>query len=224
MTRKTKCALLLAMFLAGVSIVTAGNPTSRQSAIRRASAAEQRIDPYENRTVLLEGFVVQVDLTALREMDVNPLGQAPRAVSVVNLLQALTGNDGATVVVGAKVAAAHGAQRSQTRRAETTYYLRKQIVRTARGTQEAVDHAPYDNGATLSMSPIILSDTRVRVGYDFDYNGPRGTERAGEGPLDSVSWSWEGIVSLDVGHPRIVGATQDEKTTVFFVLTAHLLD
>lgn len=224
MTAKTKCALFLAVFLVGVSIVAADDPADRLRAIKRAGTPDQETDPYENRTVLLEGFVVQVDLAVLDKMDVNPLGQAPHAVSVENLLEALKSEGGATVLVGAKTAAAHRARRSQTKRAETTYYPRRQSTRTPQGPQEAVNYSPYDDGATLSMEPTILSDDSVRIGYDFDYRGPRGTEQVGEGPLDSVSWSWEGTVSLDVGRPRIVGATQDQEAAVFFVLTAHLLD
>ncbi len=224
MTKKTRYTIVLAVFLAGVSLVAAGNQGARLTAIRQARASDQQADPYKDRTVLLEGFVVQVDMATLYEMDVNPLGQAPHAVSVENLLKALKSEGGATVLVGAKAAAGAGSNKSRTTKSETTYYARKQIVGTPQGRHEVVDHTPYENGTALSMTPNILSDDTVVVSYDFDYSGPRGTEKAAEGPLDSISWSWQGTVTLSVGQPRIVGATQDDEAAVFFVLTAHLLD
>lgn len=224
MTRKTRCYLVLIVLLAGVSMLAAGNRSARPPSSGRASSSPQEADPYESRTVLVEAFVVQVDLSALYGMDVNPLGEAPHSVSVANLLEYLKTGDKANVLVGAKAAAIHRSGRSTTKKTETTYYPKTRTVNTPDGKKETVDYTPYENGGTLSVTPVILSEHRVQLSYGFSYSGPRGAKRQEGAPLDTVSWSWDGDTSLNVGQPRIVGATQDVKAGVFFVLTAHILE
>jgi len=224
MTRKAKCALVLIFLLAGVSLLTARDRNDRTRLARRAEPATEAADPYENRTVLAEGYVVQVDLAVLYGMEVNPLGQAPHSVSVANLLEYLKTGDKANVLVGAKAVALHRSGQGTTKKTETRYYTKKRFINTPQGKQEALDHVSYENGETLDVMPAILSADTIRLNYNFDYSGPRKTGQQSDVPLDIVSWSWDGDVSLKVGQPRIVGATQDEKTAIFFVLTAHILE
>lgn len=224
MTRKAKYGLVLIILLAGVSLLAARERSAQTRGSRRAEAATEAVDPYENRTVMVEAFVVQVDLAALYGMAVNPLGQAPHSVSVANLLEYLQAGDKANVLVGAKAVAMHQSGRSTSEKTETRYHAKKRILNTPAGKKEAVDHVAYENGETLSVTPAILSENTIALSYSFSYSGPRGAQRQEGVPLDTVSWSWDGDVSLNVGSPRIVGATQDEKAAVFFVLTAHILE
>jgi hypothetical protein len=164
-----------------------------------------------------------MDLAALYAMGVNPLGQAPRSVSVENLQDYLRSNDRANVLVGTKVAAIHESSRNTAKRSETSYYPRKRVINMPDGKKEAIDHTAYEVGETLGVTPTIVSESSVIVSYSFTYSGPRSTERPTEGPFDTVNWSWDGYTSLNVGQPRIVGATQNSEDAVFFVLTAHIL-
>ena len=224
MTRKAKCTLVLIVLLAGVSILTARDRNDRTRLARRAEPVAQEADPYENRTVFVEAFVVQMDLAALYDMEVNPLGQAPHSVSVANLLEHLKSGDKANVLVGAKTVALHRSGQGTTKKTETRYYAKKQSIPAPEGKRERIDHIPYENGETLDVVPAILSADTIRLNYNFDCSGPRETAKQSDAPLDTVRWSWDGNVSLNVGRPRIVGATQDEKTAIFFVLTAHILE
>ena len=221
MTRKAKCGLVLIVLLTGVSILTARDRNDRT---RIAGPVAREVDPYENRAVLVEAFVVQMDLAALYGMDVNPLGQAPHSVSVANLLEYLNTGDKAIVLVGAKATAVHGSNRNTAKRSEARYHQREQVLNTPQGKKETVDYVPYENGETLTVAPFILSEHAVALGYSFSYSGPRGAKQKDTAPLDTVSWSWNGDIALEAGQPRIIGATQDEKTAIFFVLTAHILE
>jgi hypothetical protein len=157
-------------------------------------------------------------------MEVNPLGEAPHSVSVTNLLEYLQAGDKANVLVGAKAVAMHQSGRSTSERTATAYYPKTRMTKTSQGLKETVDHVAYENGETLTVTPAILSENAVALSYSFSYSGSKGAKQQSDAPLDTVSWSWDGDVSLNVGRPRIVGATQDEKAAVFFVLTAHILE
>ena len=224
MTRKAKWCLVLIVLLAGVSILTASDRNARIRAPRRAAPVAQEVDPYEGRTVFVEAFVVQVDLAALYGMEVNPLGQTPHSVSVANLLEYLQNGDKANVLAGAKTVAIHKTGEGVTKKTETRYHAKKRLVNTPAGKKEAVDHVAYDNGETLSVRAVILSEDTIALGYSFSYSGPKEARQQSDVPFDTVRWSWDGDSSLNVGAPRIVGATQDAKTAIFFVLTAHILD
>ena len=224
MTGKLRYYLMLIVLLAGVSLLAAGNRSGRPPVSRRPDMPAQEADPYADRTVLVEAFVVQVDLTTLYGRDVNPLGQAPHSVSVADLQACLEAGDAATVLVGAKAAALHKAGRNTAKRTETIYYPRTKLTNTREGQKETTDYSAYDEGETLSIMPAIVSEHVVQVSYHFSYSGPREADERRDAPRDTVAWEWEGTTSLNVGQPRIIGATQDGKDAVFFILTAHILD
>jgi hypothetical protein len=224
MARKRRTYLMLVVVLAGVSMLAASDRSPRARVARRAEPAVREADPYAGRTVLVEAFVVQMDLAALYGMGVNPLGQAPDSVSVANLLEYLETGDKANVLVGCKAAAMHGTSRNTARRSETRYYPKTRLIDTPGGKKESVDHRPYESGETLSIMPSVLSEKTIELGYSFNYSGPRTAQPPREVPPGTVSWSWDGVASLNVGQPRIVGATQDAEGVVFFVLTAHVLE
>jgi hypothetical protein len=215
---------MLIVVLAGVSMLAASDRRPQPRVARRAEPAVREEDPYLNRTVLVEAYVVQMDPRALYGMGVNPLGQAPDSVSVANLLDHLEAGEKASVLVGAKAAAVHGTNRNTTRRSETRYYPKTKLINTPGGKKETVDYRAYEDGETLSITPFVLSESAIRLSYSFNYSGPRTIQQSGEAPLSTVSWSWDGVTSLNVGQPRIVGATQDAESAIFFVLTAHVLE
>jgi len=224
MDKKTKCAFILIVLLAGVSMLPAGNRTRRPPIPPRANSSEQEADPYRGRTLLVEAFVVEVQMATLYDMGVNPLGQAPHSVSVANLLECLQRPDQANILVGAKAVGLHGVGNNAVKRSETSYYPRRKLVNTPEGRPQAIDYTAYEDGETLSIIPGIISEQVIQVSYSFNYSGPRQARQHEDAPPDTVAWEWEGTASLNVGQPRIVGATQSGADAIFFVLTAHLLD
>ena len=87
---------LCIMLLAGRSI----GPT--------AEAQAKIEDPYKDVCVLVEAFVVEVDLSSLYRQGVSPIGQKPDSVSVENILKCLDAKDIAQVTTGIKVAILSG--------------------------------------------------------------------------------------------------------------------
>jgi len=230
MTKKTKRRSLLALLVGSVLLagVTAVQPPSHaQTKPSPARTGVQRLvrqeaDPHEGSTILVEAFVVEVSLSALSDMGVNPLGQAPHSVSVQQLLTCLRKDDSAGVLLGVKTAGAHASRGNTTEETETTYRSKTRTVNTREGQTEHVDYTPYENGQVLSVQPAIRPDGTVELGYDFSYSGVRAGEQGAEAPPNTVSWSWNGSVSLQAGTPAIVGATQDQDGAIFLVLTAHI--
>ena len=179
---------------------------------------------YAGMTVLVEAFVVEVDLAELYEMNVNPLGREPHSVSAEDILRCLEAHDTASVLLGAKAVGIHDTGKNQTQETETAYHARTRTIGTPGGPQQSVDYSPYEYGQTLTISPAVRSDRAVDLAYDFDYSGVRMDKQDTERPPDTVSWSWNGTVSLGFGQPTIAGAMQDEENAIFFILTAHILD
>ncbi len=233
MTRPSKLSLALLCALAGAVVLIGGSPavSQRQTrspvvrppVVRDRNSEEQPPDPYANVAVLVEAFVVQVDLSALYDMGVSPLGQQPHAVSVEDLLECLKDPDKAIVLTGAKTMGSHRHLKGQTRQEETTYRPRTKVINTSQGPRDTVEYRPYENGQSFQAEPMILSENAVHLRYGFSYSGLRGEQQANsEVPPNNVSWSWEGMVSVTAGEPAIVGASQDQNNAVFLILTAHI--
>jgi len=221
MTAKSKVAIVAILLLGGAFMWVAGAGTARP---RLPGAPDQQADPYEGTTVLVEAFVVEVDLAELYEMDVNPLGKEPHCASVEDILGCLRSPAKARVLLGAKAVGIHETGKNQTRQTETVYRTRTRTIGAPGGPQRSVDYTAYEYGQTLTILPEVRSDRAVTLGYDFDYSGVRMDKQDTERPPDTVSWSWNGSVSLEFGQPTIAGAMQDEEDAIFFILTAHILD
>jgi len=221
MMAKSKAAIMTILLLGGAFMWTAGAGTARSN---RPPAPDRQADPYAGTTVLVEAFVVEVDLAELYEMDVNPLGKEPHCASVEDILGCLRSPAKARVLLGAKAVGIHETGKNQTRQTETVYRTRTRTIGTPDGPQQHVQYSPYEYGQTLAITAEVRSDRAVALGYDFDYSGVRMDKQDSERPPDTVSWSWNGSVSLELGQPTIAGAMQDEEDAIFFILTAHILD
>ncbi len=240
MTKPSKLSLVLVCALAGAVVLIGGRPAASQRQVRtppvrtpvvrppvarNRNPEEQPPDPYAGTGVLVEAFVVQVDLAALYEMGVSPLGQEPHAVSAENILACLKDPEKATVVTGAKAVGIHGSQQGKMRQSETTYRPRTKVVKTNQGPRDTVEYRAYEHGQTFAVWPTVLSENTIVLRYEFAYSGSgaRGEQQSNsEAPPDSVSWTWDGPASVNVGEPTIVGAAHDESRAIFLILTAHI--
>jgi hypothetical protein len=235
MTKQSKLGLVLVCALAGTVILLGGSPAASQRQVRppvvRQSVAQERRpeeqpqDPFADVAVLVELFVVQVDLSAFEEMGVSPLGQEPHTVSADNILECLKDPDKATILTGAKAVSVHRSQQGQMRQSETTYRPRTRAINTDQGPRNTAEYRAYETGQTFQVQPTILSEDTILLHYDFSYAGVRGEQQSSDAaPPDTISWSWNGPASVTAGAPTIVGATQGESSAVFLILTAHIMD
>ena len=176
--------------------------------------AESTAVPGGNATVLVEAYVVRVNLSALAEMGVSPIGGAPHSVSVENILACLE-TDQACVLTGAKAASQHDG-RGMIRANRTIYRMRE--VPDPRRASSTRSQSTDQFEVTTTVHP----SNAVKVQFDYGavvfLEDPEETD----GPLNQASWEWSGNIVLTPGEPEIAAATQDDKTVVFLLFTAHI--
>lgn len=173
----------------------------------------------ESVPVLVEAFVVEVNLPALARLGVSPIGEEPHAASVADILKCLdTGQ--ARVIAGAKAASRQG---NTTVRATRTTYVKRETGTTPKTTYT---YSPYESGAKFSVSTGAASNTArgaaMLVQFNFEHSLFMEKGQALDVPPDTANWEWSGAVGLQPGKPEIAAATQDGETAVFLLLTAHV--
>ena len=206
-------ATLCMVLLAGRSI----EPTA-EAQVKQAGKAE---DPHQDACVLVEAFVVEVDLSELYKQGVSPIGQKPDSVSVENILMCLDAKDIAQVTTGVKVAIQSG-QRGEAKITETIYKKQQVAVPSGRKVSGAVRYANYDIGKTFRSTASVPTRGEILVSFDFSESTYRKITSSDETPPNTISREWSGTANLHAGQPAIAGATQDEETAVFLVLCADI--
>jgi len=162
--------------------------------------------------VLVEAFVVEVDLPALARLQVSPIGEEPHVVTVADILKCLNAN-AARVVGGGKVVSQRGAKTSvQTTKAP---FLKDSH------TGQSARQDTYESGARFSVEVNSVSETAVSVQFNIVYGRFTGSRQPPDTPAGTEDLEWSSAATLILGRPQIVAATQDSQTAVFLLLTAH---
>ena len=212
--------LLVAAILCMVLLVSrSAGPTAEAQAKQEGKAD----NPHQDVCVLVEAFVVEVDLPSLYKQGVSPIGQKPDSVSVENILKCLDTKDIAQVTTGVKVAINSG-QRGEAKITETIYVERQVAVQSGRKVSGNVDYANYDIGKTFNAIASVRPSGEILVSFDFKESTYRNITSTDETPPNTVNRGWSGTVNLHTGRPAIAGATQNEETAVFLVLCADIKD
>jgi len=194
-------------------------PTAEVQAGQAGKFDEQQQDI----CVLVEAFVVEVDLSSLYKQGVSPIGQKPDSVSVENILKCLDAKEIAQVTTGVKVAV-HSGQHGEAKIKETIYIERQTPVPSSRKIPGNVHYANYDIGKTLGAMASVRPSGEILVSFDFNESTYRNITSTDETPPNSVSREWSGAINLIAGRPAIAGATQNEETAVFLILCADVKD
>jgi len=193
--------------------------------VAEAQAKEnvQPEEPYKHSRVLVEAFVVEVRLSALYDLGVNPIGQKPESVSVDNIQKCLRNKDWAQVTAGAKLALGQD-RRGTTKSAEKIYVERQASIPAGRGRDGAVSTSlqSYSVGKSFSAQVNVSGDRRIFVEYDFGQNTLDEAELTSDAPPATKTRDWSGSVCLEAGKPSIVGAVQNEKMAVFLIISADM--
>ncbi|MBN2592612.1 MAG: hypothetical protein JXA81_03815 [Sedimentisphaerales bacterium] len=203
-------ATVCMVLLVGRSI----GPTAEVQAGQTAKADEQQQDV----CVLVEAFIVEVNLSQLYEHRVSPIGQKPDSVSVGNILDCLKTKDLAQVTTGVKITVNSG-QHGETKINETTY-IERQL--SGRNIPPNVRYASLDTGKTLEATASVQPGGEIYVSFDFKESTYRNIAAAEELPPNTISRKWSGAVRLYAGRPAIAGATQNEETAVFLIISADI--
>ncbi len=208
-------ATLCIILLAGRSI----EPTAEAQAKQTGKAQ----DPHQDVCVLVEAFVVEVDLSGLYKQGVSPIGQKPDSVSVENILKCLDARDIAQVTTGVKVAIQSG-QHGEAKITETIYVKQQAPVPSGRNVSVPVRYRNYDIGKTFSTIASVRPNGEILTSFDFNESTYRNITSTDETPRNTISREWSGTVNLYAGRPAIAGATQNEETAVFLILCADIKD
>ena len=163
--------------------------------------------------VLVEAFVVEVNLPALARLDVSPIGQEPHAVSVDDLLKCL--DTGQARVIGGGKAVSQTEARTGVEATETTY------IGSHRDAPPGTNYNAYQSTMKLAVGVSPVSETAVSVQFSIAQTRFAHEVRTSDAPPATENWSWSSATTLELGRPQIVAATQDGESAVFLILTAH---
>jgi hypothetical protein len=235
MLRKKEISIILLLVICCWSIawaetetrtVTTRDPKTGKTISKQVPIPPKQADPYANKSVLVEAFVVRVSTEALAEVGVNPIGQAPEGVSILKILSCLEDPEKAEVISGAKVTAEHN-NRTETKN-EETFYIKRESVNTAVTNQgpiesKSVTFDAYSSGKSFSVVPYIQPEGDIRLKASYSDTGIIKNEDQTIPPTQ-INYHWSGVLSLRSGTLAIAGATQDNETVTFLVLIATIQD
>ncbi|MHC4622537.1 MAG: hypothetical protein ACYS4W_01405 [Planctomycetota bacterium] len=214
-------AALCAVFLAGICATSTTQAKSAKDT--QAQTAAQPKDPYEGTRILVEAFVAEVNLEALYEAGVSPIGRKPASVSIESILQCLKNRVGGRVTAGAKVAVGHN-QRGEMAVTEQRN-IGRQVPAVREGRPPGRRRGAYETyrlSKQFSAGASISDNDRILVNFEFGQDTLSNSVSDSNAPPNPISRRWENRVWLEAGKPSIVGATQSEQTVVFLILCAHI--
>lgn len=211
MSRHLKSVVMVAVvsFCVLAPMVGGVHPAASQ---RRGAQPDS---PGHSVTVLVEAFVVEVDLVALAALGVSPIGQAPHAVSVENVLECLS-NEQASVIAAARAAVQCDNRSSSVEVTRTTYT--EQSIPTPQPVRR---HSSQSSGQKFAVDAKTPSGQSVAVDYTFSCSFFEPAPEANGRPRDHTDWEWSGRIGLALGAPAIAAATQNRENAVFLILVAH---
>jgi hypothetical protein len=209
---------IVVLVAAALCMVLLVGRSAGPTAEAQARQAEQTDNQQQSVCVLVEAFVVEVNLSQLYEQGVSPIGQKPNSVSVENILKCLNTKDIAQVTTGVKVTVNSG-QHGEAKINETTY-IERQL--SGRNIPPNVRYASLDTGKTLGATASVSPSGEIYVSFSFKESTCRNSAAAEELPPNTISREWSGAVRLYAGRPAIAGAAQNEETAVFLIISAGI--
>ncbi len=210
MVRKLKyVSIVIVITLCATALVYGPKQPAAQA--QRHSTPSQS-DEAQAATILLEAFVIEVNLPALEEMGVSPIGQPPHNVRVENILGCIEKGQ-AHVIAGAKEAVQD--QKNNRIRATHTTYVKRNLG-------QRKDYTPYEMGTALEATIALLPEGSVEVSYSLSCSIFQANHNDQDVPPDTNSWDWQGSILLTPGEPAIAAADQNDQRAIFVLLTAHV--
>jgi hypothetical protein len=217
MAKISKSIVVLA--IATLFFVLSASHSTGPAVIAQAQQAPKAEEPHQNTCVLVEAFVVEVDLSELYEQGVSPIGQKPNSVSVENILRCLDASDVAQVTTGVKVAVPSGHHGN----AKIRETIRKIPIPNGRKIPGPVRYTNYEIGKTFGATASVRPGGEILMSFDFSESTYRNIPSTDDTPPNAINREWSGTVNLNAGRPAIAGATQNEETAVFLILCADII-
>ena len=197
-----------------LALCLAGHSTARvvPAPVKRIQKAE---DPHKEAVVFVEAFMVEVPLEELHDVGVPVISEGAESVSAEHILKCLKKPDAAVVTAAARLAAGQRSESSGQTNIKRGYFS---------GPPEDKNLQYEDFGTSLIAQAEVLRTGRVSVQFKFNLEGleePDDDAEPNEWPL-IVQRQWSGRLYLEPGKPTLAGATQDEETAFFLIVTANI--
>lgn len=202
--------------------ITRRDPQTGKTERVQVPITDKEVDPYENTSVLVEAFMVRVSTEALAEVGVNSIGQAPESISILKILSCLDDPEKAEVISGAKVAARNKNQ-AVSKNSETFYIKRESVNNDSPIDEKSVTFDPYSSGKNFTVIPRIQPDGTIRLEATYSDTGIIENDDRTIPPVQ-LRYDWSGVLSMESGIPMIAGASQNNDTMTFLILTATIQD
>ena len=216
---KISKSILLLIAVTICIVLLAGHSTG-PAVIALPQQAPKVEEPHQNTCVLVEAFVVEVELSELYEQGVSPIGQKPNSVSVQNILKCLDAKNLAQVTTGVKVAVPSG-HHGEAKIRETIQQIPIPNSRKAPGP---VRYLKYEISKTFGATASVHSSGEILISFDFNESTFRNIPSTEDTPPNTINREWSGTVNLFAGQPVIAGATQNEDTATFLIICADIMD
>ena len=139
---------ILVLIAATLLIVLLVSHSAGPTVMAQPQQAPKAEEPHQNTCVLVEAFVVEVDLSELYQQGVSPIGKKPNSVTVENILKCLDVSDVAQVTTGVKVAVPSG-HHGEAKIRETIRIERQIPVPNGRNVPGPVRYTNYEIGKTF---------------------------------------------------------------------------
>jgi hypothetical protein len=198
------------------------SPRAKGQSKQNDKAETQKSD----QCILVEAFVVEVQLEALYKLGVSPISQKPDAVTVENILDCLDGKDMAEVSTGLKISVLPE-KAGEAKTTEKVYVERQASVpasrRTdSRGPAASKSFQSHEISRQLSTWALIRPNGMILMDFTFQQSTYRQAPTDDEKSPNTIGRQWSGTACLEPGEPVIAGTTQDGETAVFLVLCAYV--
>lgn len=181
-----------------------------------ASAHDREVDAYADVSVLVEAFVVEVDLDALKEAGVSVVGQSPESLSTLKILWCLRDEEMGAVISGAKVCVKNR-ERGEVSNDETIYTKKER--KTPDGKIRETTYVPHKSGRSFSAQLYVKSDEVIMVEYNYSeiwYDD----EEDKMGPANTFKFRLSGTLTVQSGKPLVAGAVQNDDSVKFLIICA----
>ena len=184
-------------------------PPTRPNIVRRIPPE----DPHKNSIIMLETFMVEVRLSALRSLDVPAISKGDDFVTAEHITKLIKTTDAAAVTSGAKLALA------QANKASTQSTTRKAIYTDPPNNKKI----EYIEVGTSFTAIAEIRKEKVFAELEFEYSGIVKADKNTDALPQIAERNWTSTVCLKPGEPNIVGATQDKESTAFLIVTANIM-
>ena len=157
---------ILVLFVVLICIVLLAGHSTGPAVIAQPQQAPKAEEPHQNTCVLVEVFVVEVELSELYKQKISPIGQKPNSVSVKNILKCLDATDIAQVTTGVKVSVPSG-HRGDVKIRETIRIERQIPVPSGRKVPGSVRYTNYEIGKTFRATASVHSSNEILISFEF---------------------------------------------------------